>query len=120
MDYRVTDWNTDPSFYDRPNAKKFELIDKQKGIEAYRYMEKHKFGVAGLGEVQVGYIFEKKTGSDAGSRFMVIAIQKYKSPGLNSVVAILSNGAQINVDQFETEDYRFVGRLDFESAPSYI
>lgn len=118
MDFTVTEINTEPEWYEKPNKKKIELKDKQKGIEAYEHMEKHKFGAAGLGEIQVGYIFEKIKGEDAGSRYMVMAIERIETRSRKSVVAVLVNGARLNINEYENQDYRYVGRLSFEDLNS--
>lgn len=114
MDYIVTEINTEPDWYERPNIKKIELKDKQKGIEAYEYMEKYKFGEVGLGEIQVGYIFEKINGENQGSRYMVMAIERVETRSRKSVVAVLVNGDKLNINEYENQNYRYVGRLSFE------
>lgn len=77
--------------------------------EEVRYYE-------GTEETQVGYIFEKKTDVNAGSRHMVISIENY--PELNGKVnkiAFLANAGQINVNVCENRHYKLVGKLTFET-----
>lgn len=77
--------------------------------EEVRYYE-------GTEETQVGYIFEKKTDVNAGSRHMVVSIENY--PELNGEVnkiAFLANAGQINVNVCENRHYKLVGKLTFET-----
>ncbi|WP_214721946.1 hypothetical protein [Exiguobacterium sp. s192] len=66
-------------------------------------------------ETKVGYIFEKKTEVNAGSRHMVISIQSYSNyRGEVKKIAFLANAGQINSNICENRDYKLVGKLVFE------